>query len=292
MRRMSGPQWLPSRPSCGVRRPSPTVVLLDIHMLSDTGRRAGRFIRRVCFAGSGHCNVCGSRVRFFSITRRLGSVLAKHGCRYSLDDFETLNHRRYLCPVCGSADRDRLYKLYFDRFLPPDRVRRVLEFAPSAPLAAYLRSRDDVRYRSADLMMAGVDDVVDITDMPLYPEGSFDFIVCSHVLEHVSDDGRALRELYRILAPGAAGIIMTPVAPEGSFDEDSAVTDEGERWRRFGQGDHVRLYDSTTLCSRIRGSGLEVSALDSRTFGVEAFARHGIALGSVLYVVHKPDAVV
>ena len=220
----------------------------------------------------------------------LGGTLAKYGCPYSLDDFETLNHRRYLCPVCGSADRDRLYKLYVDRFLQPDGVRRVLEFAPSEPLSAYLRSRADLQYRTADLMMAGVDDVVDITDMPMYADGSFDFFICSHVLEHVSDDGRALKELYRILAPGGRGIIMTPVAPEGSFDEDPAVTDERERWRRFAQGDHVRLYDHSTLCSRIRQSRFEVSALGSCTFDDETFTRHAIALGSLLYIVHKPEA--
>jgi len=258
-------------------------------MLSDTMRRAGRAIRRVCFAGSDHCNVCGSRVRFLSITRRLGGTLTKHGYPYSLDDFETLNHRHYLCPVCISADRERLYKLYVDRFLPSGRLWRVLDFAPSRALSEYLRGRADVRYRSADLMMKGVDDVVDITDMSIYADGSFDFFICSHVLEHVPDDGRALRELYRVSAPGARGIVMTPVAPEGSFDEDPSVTDKHERWRRFAQGDHVRLYDRSTLCSRIRQSGFEVTALDAEAFGAETFDRHGIALRSVLYVVNKPD---
>jgi SAM-dependent methyltransferase len=191
--------------------------------------------------------------------------------------------------VCGSVDRDRLYKLYLDRFLPPEGIRRVLEFAPSAPLSAYLRSRADFQSRTADLMMTGVDDVVDITDMPMYADASFDFFICSHVLEHVTDDGRALNELYRILAPGGRGIIMTPVAPEGSFDEDPAVSDEGERWRRFAQGDHVRLYDQSTLCSRIRQSGFELSALGSSTFGEETFTRHAIAPGSMLYIVHKPE---
>ena len=137
--------------------------------------------------------------------------------------------------------------------------------------------------------MDGVDDVVDITDMPMYSDGSFDFFICSHVLEHVSDDGTALKELHRILAPGGRGIVMTPVAPEGSFDEDPAVTDEAERRRRFAQGDHVRLYDRSTLCSRIRKSGFEVSALDSSIFGDETFSRHAIALGSVLYIVNKPE---
>lgn len=220
----------------------------------------------------------------------LGGVLTNYGHPYVLDDFETMNHRRYLCPVCGSSDRDRLYKLYIDKFLPPSGVRRVLEFAPVPALSAYLRGRADLEYRTADLMMSGVDDVVDITDMTMYADGSFDFFICSHILEHVSDDGAALSELYRILTPGGRGIVMTPVAPEGAFDEDPAVTDEGERWRRFAQGDHVRLYDRSTLCSRIRKSGFELSALDSRTFGDDVFSRHGIAPGSVLYVVGKPAA--
>lgn len=219
----------------------------------------------------------------------LGGVLAKYGHPYSLDDFETMNHRRYLCPVCGSSDRDRLYKLYIDNFLPPSGVRRVLEFAPAPALSAYLRGRDDLEHRTADLMMAGVDDVVDITDMRMYADRTFDFFICSHILEHVPDDARALSELYRILTPGGRGIIMTPVAPEGTFDEDPTVTDEGERWRRFAQGDHVRLYDRSTLCSRITKSGFELSALDAHTFGEDVFSRHGIASGSVLYVVRKPD---
>ena len=111
-------------------------------------------------------------------------------------------------------------------------------------------------------MIEGVDDVVDITDMQMYADGSFDFFLCSHILEHVADDSQALRELYRILTPGGRGILMTPVMPEGRFDEDSSVTDEGERWRRFAQGDHVRLYDRSTLCSRIVQSGFELTLLD------------------------------
>ncbi|MEI8081072.1 MAG: methyltransferase domain-containing protein [Actinomycetes bacterium] len=243
---------------------------------------------RLFFRGPDQCNVCGSRVRLWRFSWRNRRQLTKSGFPYSLDDFETLNHRRYICPVCFASDRDRLYKLYIDRFLQPDGIRRVLEFAPSAPLSAYLRGRADLQYRTADLMMAGVDDVVDLTDMPIYADGAFDFFICSHVLEHVTDDGRALSELYRILAPGGDGIIMTPVAPEGSFDEDPTVTDERQRWRRFGQGDHLRLYDRSTLCSRIRKSGFQITLLGSDTFGEDTFARHGVALKSILYVVHKP----
>ncbi|KQH77894.1 hypothetical protein AO501_31420 [Mycobacterium gordonae] len=254
-------------------------------------RDAERLIRSLIFRGPGRCNLCGKKVRFKSISRTLGRTLAEREFPYSLDEFETLNHRRYLCPVCGSTDRDRLYQLYVERFLPPGGLRRVVEFAPTAALSAYLRGRDDFQYRSADLMMPGVDDVVDITDMPLYQDDSLDFFICSHVLEHVTDDGLALDELYRILVPGGRGIIMTPVTPQGSFDEDPAVADERERWRRFAQGDHVRLYDRATLCSRIRRHGFGIDVLDSRDFGRDTFSRHAIGFGSALYVVRKPLSV-
>ena len=247
----------------------------------------GQWLRRVVFAGPSQCNLCMSWVRLASITNGIGRTLAGHGFAYALDDFETLNHRRYACPVCGSFDRDRLYKLFIDRFVQPEGVRRVLDFAPSRALSTYLSGRPDFVYRSADLMMEGVDDVVDITDMPMYADGSFDLFICSHVLEHVSDDGMALAELYRVLAPGGVGIVMTPIAPEGSFDEDPSVVDEGERWRRFAQGDHVRLYDRSTLQSRIRQAGFELDTLDSRTFGIDTFQRHGVAPGSALYVARK-----
>jgi SAM-dependent methyltransferase len=257
--------------------------------LADSRRHAGGVFSRVRYLGRTQCNICRSWVRFKSVTRMLGGTLARYGFPFSLDDFETLNHRRYVCPVCGSSDRERLYKLYVDRFLQPNGVRRVLDFAPAAALSGYLRSRADLKYRTADLQMTDVDDIVDITDMALYADGSFDFLICSHVLEHVSDDRRALRELYRILAPSGRAIIMTPVAPDGSFDEDPTVTDEKERWRRFAQGDHVRLYDRSTLCSRIQQTRFKLRALDSRTFGEETFSRHAIAPGSVLYVAERPE---
>lgn len=233
------------------------------------------------------CNVCGKRVRFGAITDSLGATLRRFGFPYSLDEFETLNHRHYACASCGASDRDRLYKLYLDKFLPVGPRRRVLEFAPSPALTGYLRSRPDFEHRTADLMMDDVDDVVDITDMKQYADESFDLFICSHVLEHVDDDRKALRELHRILTIGGRGIVMTPVAPPGSHDEDVTVTDTAERWRRFAQDDHVRLYERETLVGRAEEAGFVVHRLGRRQLGRIAFWRHAIARGSQLYVVER-----
>lgn len=245
--------------------------------------------RRVVFRGAHECNICASKVRLASISNELGGILASYGFGHAIDHFETLNHEQYLCPVCDSTDRDRLYALYIDRYLGSDFLRKVLDFAPSRALTIFLEARVDLVHRTADLMMDGVDDMVDITNMPIYSDGLFDFVICSHVLEHVSDDRRALSELNRVLKPGGAGIVMVPICPEGSFDEDPTISDECERWRRFAQGDHVRLYDRSTFCSRIRQSGFDIEALDVEAFGEQRFRLHGIAQSSVLYIVKKPS---
>lgn len=249
-------------------------------------RAVQRFAGRA--ADDGQCNLCGETVEFVANTESLGATFRQYGCAFDLDDFETLNHRHYACPKCGASDRDRLYQLYVDRTLTDGRTTRLVDFAPSGPLSKYLRGRPDIAYRSADLMMPGVDDVVDIMDLSIYDDGSVDFFVCSHVLEHVDDDTRALAELYRVLAPGGRGIVMVPIAPDGSFDEDPSVTDVAERWRRFAQDDHVRLYDRRTLLSRVRAAGFDVELHDRRSLGARRFRRHGIAPGSVLYIARKP----
>lgn len=48
--------------------------------------------------------------------------------------------------------------------------------------------------------------VADINDMP-YRSQAFDFLFCSHVLEHLDDPGRAIRELQRV---GRRGYIEVP----------------------------------------------------------------------------------
>src|SRR5690606_30324446 len=82
----------------------------------------------------------------------------------------------------------------------------------------------------------------DICNLP-FDDNSFDFILCNHVLEHIPDDEKAMRELYRILKSGGTGIFQIPqdLNRETTF-EDSSITDRKERAKIFGQYDHVRIY--------------------------------------------------
>jgi SAM-dependent methyltransferase len=84
---------------------------------------------------------------------------------------------------------------------------------------------------------------LDITNMPEYPENTFDFIYCSHVLEYIKDDNKALSELYRVLKPGGKAIISVPIR-FGHYEtiEDPNVTDPKEQELLYGDTGHLRYY--------------------------------------------------
>lgn len=89
------------------------------------------------------------------------------------------------------------------------------------------------------------------------PDASFDVIYCSHVLEHVPEDRRALREFRRILKPGGWAVLLVPVIVEETF-EDPTIQDPKERFRVFGHPGHVRAY-GPDFADRARNAGFDVS---------------------------------
>lgn len=231
------------------------------------------------------CGLCGKEVKYVSIENDLGSKLKEYGFPYKLADFETISYRKYKCPSCGAADRDRLYKIYIDKFENFDKNTKILDFAPSKQIESYLRPKTN--YRSADLLIDGVDDKIDITNME-YKNNTFDFFICSHILEHVDDDAKALSELYRVLKYGGRGILMTPIIDKnGVQDEDPSIKDVSERWRRFAQDDHVRLYQKDVFLNRVKQAGFVVRQYNYKSLGLWSIIKNGITLKSTLYILEK-----
>lgn len=105
---------------------------------------------------------------------------------------------------------------------------------------------------------------------------------------HVVDDRKALSELYRILKPMGQGILMVPIVLGiEEIDEDPSITDIAERWRRFGQHNHVRLYSKRGFIDRVSDAGFQIHQYGWKYFRKEVFTRNGVTGQSILYVVEK-----
>lgn len=167
-----------------------------------------------------------------------------------------------LCPGTLSLERHRLLWLYLDRktsFLT-DSIR-VLHVAPEQVFYKKFKSFSHWDYTTTDLHSPLADVKADICALP-FEDNSYDLILCNHVLEHIPNDLKAMKELYRVLKPRGTAILQVPLEEdrENTFEDDS-ITDQQERTRIFGQYDHVRVYGQDYY-NRLQKAGFKATPLD------------------------------
>ena len=176
--------------------------------------------------------------------------------------------RNARCIHCGSLERHRLTWLFLQRRtnLFDGSFKRVLHVAPERIFQKRLRRMLGEGYLTADLYNPRAMIRMDVTDIP-FGNDTFDVIYCSHVLEHVEDDRRAMREFCRVLKPGGWALLLVPISEEVTF-EDPTVTDPAERARIFGQADHVRRYGAD-YADRLVSAGFDVQRFEPAEYVTE-----------------------
>jgi predicted SAM-dependent methyltransferase len=187
------------------------------------------------------------------------------------------NRANARCPSCGARDRNRHLWLYLvnKTNLLADRLR-VLHFAPERVLENKLKQQPNLDYVSTDLDRPRAMVKADIIDLPFADE-SFDVILCSHVLEHVVEDRKGMRELYRVLRRGGWAIVLVPMdSRRAETFEDPTIVAPRDRERVFGQTDHVRIY-ARDFKARLEEAGFTVRVEDyRRELGETEARRYGL----------------
>ena len=112
-----------------------------------------------------------------------------------------------------------------------------------------------------------------------FPDASFDRVLMTEVLEHLADDGAALREVRRVLRAGGRLVMSVPHARYPLLWDPI-----GRVWTALGGSPirrgpivgiwtgHERLYDAPALCARVRAAGLEVEEVVESTHSCVPFA--------------------
>lgn len=162
-------------------------------------------------------------------------------------DFKTgygFEYKKSVCPNCFSHPRHRSYAYTLDKIfsqLKKDRIK-VLHFAPEAVITHLIKKYPHVDYLSVDIDHRKAMRKEDITGLS-FDDNSYDFIMCIHVLEHIPDDKKAMRELFRVLRPNGIALLDVPIDRTNKVTyEDWSITSHEGRTKAFWQWDHVRLY--------------------------------------------------
>jgi len=193
-----------------------------------------------------------------------------------------------LAPDSMSLERHRLIWLYLKEktnFFSNN--LKFLHIAPEYCFIKIFKNQNNLEYTTADLNSPWADIKMDIHDIP-FEDNSFDAIMCNHVLEHVENDRKVMKEFYRVIKKGGWGIFQVPIDTnrKETFD-DTSITDPKEREKHYWQQDHVRLYglDYGNILSE---AGFEVVEDDYiNTLDPKLVKRFALPKGEIIYFCKK-----
>jgi len=171
------------------------------------------------------CNICGNR--FFG---------PGPGGRRSFDGKSMPR-----CTRCQSLERHRALRSFW-LGLPKDflATKDVLQFSTD-------RSVDKKWFKDFEVSIYGGENSIDVQDIKR-PDHSYDIINCVHVLEHIPDDRKALREMLRVVKPDGFIVLAVPSPLQLERTNDWGYPDEK-------QHGHFRIYgqDITNMLDDVVG---------------------------------------
>ncbi|MFC2091746.1 class I SAM-dependent methyltransferase [Elusimicrobiota bacterium] len=195
------------------------------------------------------CPICNGHFR------RMKSYKKSYYIKGELVDCSTKNA---ICPNCYSDIRHRFILIFLTKNtnLLSENIK-LLHFAPETGIMNYLNKQENIEYIACDIDPSRYSKAikVDITDI-IFADNSFDAIICNQVLEHIRDDLRAIKELYRVLKPGGWVLLSVPIYGETTFEQPEL--DYKGREKMYGIGEHMRL-NGLDLERKLTKEGFSVS---------------------------------
>jgi predicted SAM-dependent methyltransferase len=160
-----------------------------------------------------------------------------------IESFGPFNKRNNAeCPTCKSLERQRFVMFFLKQ--TNYNFERTLHIAPEQQLVKLFKSISK-NYVCGDINPSKyrIDNIIqlDVTNIPF--KNVFNLVFASHILEHIIDDRKAIKQIYDALAVNGKFITLVPqqLKLKKTYEDYSIVTEE-DRLKHFGQKDHVRWY--------------------------------------------------
>lgn len=164
------------------------------------------------------------------------------------------------CPNCYSLPRHRAMCIFLLNELGLKNLFGIiLHFSPSESLRNFISFHLNKKFKyfisTYDYSIRS-DFVSDLMFIPV-KDSSVDFIICLHILEHIKDDLKAIRELWRIIKPNGKIVLMVPIDMEKN-------TEEYKKPNRLFD-DHFRYYGKDFM-SKLFNSRFKVRCVEFNNF--------------------------
>ena len=253
----------------------PKTLKYNYRLLRKYGKK--KRLERAYAGNNVECLICGHQYRIF-------------------EPFKNIENEK--CTNCISMKRHRLlYKYLIEEtnlFNKNSVKKRLLHFAPEKAFYDLFTKQSNIDYYPGDIEPTLYQfyrntkiNNVDITNIS-FPDNYFDVILCNHVLEHIIKDKEAMAELFRVLKKDGWGIFQVPIDfnREETYEDFSKITPE-ERYKAFGQVDHVRWYGND-YPKRLSQAGFEVYDIRyTDQFSKEEKFRYGFPEEESVYLCRK-----
>ena len=231
--------------------------------------------------GTNECLLCGNKnIKFKAAGERNPIFLEKKivggGYRESV-----------VCPCCGSSDRSRwAYWVLKNQTNIFEEECTVLHFAPEKQIQEKLQDNENCDYYAGDICRVGDLHKIDVTDIQ-FTDNIADYIIINHVMEHISEEGKAVSELKRVLKENGKIIMSFPISMIQKTFEDKTIISEKAREEYYGQKDHVRLY-GIDYKERFENYGLDIKVFSPKEYmSDKEIEKYGLIREDILLICSK-----
>lgn len=147
------------------------------------------------------------------------------------------------CPKCNSLPRTRLVPFALNYFNLTKGTPKILHIAPNLNEFHYIKNNVTTLSNYDRLNIRPVNHINIIQDLTKtnLKSSQYNLAIAWHVLEHIPEDIKAIKEVYRLLKPNGSFLVSVPIYPKGNLEtyEDLSIAYKDFE-KIHGHDDHCR----------------------------------------------------